>query len=467
MNSDCCQTKPPAIPRSLSPILLIFFFLFQITIILVFAEKGLAFVLSVILISALFLYSVFSVEKIFYIFAFYVAVAPDAHYLHYFPGFPISYTLQLAIPLFALVLLYWLTYLLKAKEQISFDSLDYTILAYLVFVVIAAVRGFFYGYKTLYFVWDLMSHLWYLSYFIFRYSPLKVNIKRFYDFVLLLVVIVSLEFIYGFTQTEGFIIFRRIVGKNIHLALFGISYIGATIIHGSTRGRKILFAFILPAIILAVFTSQQRSLWLGAIVVMLILVCMYLYSRRQSIIKNARKFLKIAAAVAAATIAVALLIQKQTMILLTVIARALIFVDPSLLKYDISWLIREREIATAMHDLGNRFLFGTGFGASIVSPDRRFILSAPDNAYFYLLWKMGITGLLCFIIIQYLFFKKCFIVLNRSKDTDERVFALTALLNTVGLMIVGLANTCITQYEYLIIWTAIIASIAIIARQYE
>lgn len=467
MHADFCQTEPMASPKWLDHVLFLLFLLFQVAIVLIVADRGLALVLSIFLAAVLFLYTFFSVERMFYLFTFYIAVAPDAYYLHYFPGFPISYTLQLAIPLFALVILYWLTYLIKAKEQIDFDSLDYTLLAYLAFVIIAAARGFFFGYRPLYFVWDVMSHLWYLSYFIFRYSPLRYNVKRFYDFVLLLVVIVSLEFVYGFLQTEGFIIFRRIVGKNIHLALFGISYIGATIIYGSARGRKILFALILPAIILAVFASQQRSLWFGAVVVMLILACMYLYSRRRSILQNARKLAKIAVAVAMAAITIAILVQKQTAVLMTIIARALIFLNPSLLRYDISWLIREREIAAAMHDLGGRLLFGTGFGAAIVSPDRHFILSAPDNAYFYLIWKMGIVGLLCFIIIQYLFFKKCFIVLNRSNDTDERVFALTALLNTVGLMIVGFANTCITQYEYLIIWTAIIASIAIIARKYE
>jgi len=463
----CHQTKLLTIPRWLDPVFLLLFLLCQIALILLFADRGLVVTVSLLIISILFLYTAFSVERIFYLFTFYVAVAPDPHYLHYFPGFPISYTLQLAIPLFALVLLYWLTYLLKANEQTTFDSLDYALLAYLVFVILAAARGFFYGYKPLYFVWDLMSHLWYLSYFVFRYSPLRLNIKKFYDFVLLLVVVISLEFIYGFTQTEGFIIFRRIVGKNIHLALFGISYVGATIIYGTTRGRKILFAMILPPIILAVLTSQQRSLWLGVVVVILILVCMYLYSRRQSIIENATKILKIATAIAATTFAISLLVQKQTMVFLTIIARTLIFLDPSLLKYDISWLIREREIAIALNNLGNQFLFGTGFGAWIVSPDRHFILSAPDNAYIYLFWKMGITGLLCFALIQYLFVRKCFVVLNRSKNSDERVFALTALLNTAGLIIVGFANTCITQYEYLIIWTAIIATITIIARQYE
>jgi preprotein translocase subunit Sss1 len=461
------QLNTLTIPDWTNRLFLLLFFFIQIILIFIFAEKGLSLIIILFLAFILFFYTAFSVERMFYLFTFYIAIAPDTLYLKYFPGFPISYTFKFAIPLFALVLFYWIIYLFKAKEQTNFKSLDYAILAYLVFVILSAVRGFFYGFKLLYFVWDLLSHLWYLGYFIFRYSPLRLNIKKFYDVILFFVFIISLEFIYGFTHTEGFIVFRRVVAKNIHLALFGISYIGATIIYGTTRSRKIVFAMILPIIIFAVLTCQQRSLWLSTILSILILACIFIYSRRHWITKNLKQLLKIMLIGILVISVIFFIVQNQTKLFLTIITRILIFINPSLLKYDLSWLIREREIATVLQDFGNQLLFGRGFGASIVSPDRHFILSAPDNAYVYLFWKMGITGLLSFIIIQYLFIRKCFLILHRTERPDEKIFALTGLLNTFGLIIVGFANTCIAQYEYLIIWTAIMAAIATVAHQYE
>jgi O-antigen ligase len=132
-----------------------------------------------------------------------------------------------------------------------------------------------------------------------------------------------------------------------------------------------------------------------------------------------------------------------------------------------SWLIREREISLALRDVIGQIIFGQGLGATIISPDRRFVLITPDNAYVYILWKMGVVGLISFLVMQFLFIKRCIFVLRRALVESDKIIALTGLLNIIGLLIVGFANACISQYEYLVIWTAIMGAVETTARKYE
>jgi len=457
------------IPKWAIPAFSMAFLIFQVILIIVFADKGLVPIIILFLALIVFICTAFSVDRTYYLFALYVAVAPNSIYLSYFPGITIYYWWRFAFLFFGLLLFYWVIYLSKNPQRADFRSLDYAIIVYLVLVFLSAIRGFLFGFQRHIVLWDLSPHLWYLCYFIFRYSPLKSNLRKFFDIILFYVVIVGLEFIYGFSQAEGFIFLRRIVSRNIHLALFAIPYIGATIIYGTKLIRKIVLTLLLPIILAAVFFSQQRSLWFAAFSTLIILGIIFMYSRRRWIVEHTKKLL-VMFATTILTIVIIFFIfgtQVKEELFITTLSRILVFIDPSLIEYDTSWLVRGKEIAAALESFPYQFLLGSGFGDSIVSPLRPLILISPDNAYVYLLWKMGIVGLSIFIIIHLLFIKRCFMILFRTESPDHKIFALTGLLNTFGLMIVGFANACISQYQFLVIWTAIIAAIEIIARQYE
>jgi ABC-type iron transport system FetAB permease component len=80
---------------------------------------------------------------------------------------------------------------------------------------------------------------------------------------------------------------------------------------------------------------------------------------------------------------------------------------------------------------------------------------------------MGVVGLISFLVMQFLFIKRCIFVLRRALVESDKIIALTGLLNIIGLLIVGFANACISQYEYLVIWTAIMGAVETTARKYE
>jgi len=65
------------------------------------------------------------------------------------------------------------------------------------------------------------------------------------------------------------------------------------------------------------------------------------------------------------------------------------------------------------------------------------------------------------------FFRRCYLILSKTKIPDEKIFILAAILNTIGIAIISFSNSAFSQYEYQIIWVAVIAAIETIAIKYD
>ncbi len=441
------------------------FFILQIIIIFFFAHDKIMPLIVFFMAGALLFLTFLSVERTYYLFACYIALAPSQTYLDYFPGIPIYYAIRFSLALFILLLLYWAIYLSQNNETFKLNALDYAIIAYLCICVLSTINGYYHGFSSDYIIGDLLHHLFYVVYFIFRFSPLKKNILRTYDIFFVLSILVGIEFLYGFSQTHGLIFIRRVVSRNIHLMPFAISFICSTFLYGASKKRTLIFLILLPLTLFSVFISQQRSLWLTTILTLLFFSIIYLYNKRSTIRIH---FKRIAFTGFGVLIAVGAILQfLKTPVKLLIGSRLLVFLNPRIIGFDISWLTRKSEIALALKDFSHQFLIGAGFGDTIVSTSRHFILFSPDNAYAYLLWKLGLLGLVTFLIIQVLFIKNCFNILRRSSEKNEKVFALTAFINTMNLLIIGFANASVSQYEFLLLWVGVMAAIAITSHKYE
>jgi len=112
-------------------------------------------------------------------------------------------------------------------------------------------------------------------------------------------------------------------------------------------------------------------------------------------------------------------------------------------------------------------LAGAGLGSTTISRHRYILQITLDNSYIYLLWKMGIVGLVSFLSIYYIVIRRCRLILKSSAVVRERIFAATMLINTIGLLIVGMTNVCIAHYRFIFVWLAAIAGIEAIARKYD
>lgn len=439
----------------------------QISCVILFAYKGLIIAIAPILVISFILFTAFSVEKIFFFLCFYIIIFEEYYYAQYFPGLPIYYLWPLATGLFVLLLIYWLIYLLKNQTSFQIKSLDILIIIFLFFVILSTLNGLLRGYDAKSWRWDILPYPFYLSYFIFIYSKLKTKTKFFYNIVLLLSIPVALTMIYTLSQLKGAILLQRIVTQNIHMMQFAIPYAGLIAIYSQSLKRRIICTLLLPIFVLAVIISQQRALLFTTFLSSFVLFIIFIKIVYKPLKKNTKLILMlIMIAVLIIPFVIIESITKESL-LLTFISRFYIFLNPTNFTSDASWQIRWQEIVRVLPQINENLIFGAGLGATTISRHRLILQITVDNSYVYVLWKMGIIGLLSFLSIHYMLIKRCRLVLKHTKIVDEKIFATTILLNTIGMLLIGVTNAGIAHYRFLFIWLALMASIELTARKYD
>ena len=125
-----------------------------------------------------------------------------------------------------------------------------------------------------------------------------------------------------------------------------------------------------------------------------------------------------------------------------------------------------RRVMNQWQDSWINILFGTGLGAAkkriAYNDTYPFIV---DNSYVFLLWKMGIVGLLSYLSLFFLFFKKGLYVFFHTTKVESKQLSSALMAGVAGLLVVGLSNTCLLLYRFIIIWALAIATIELLYRQ--
>lgn len=454
-------------PGKASNIYLILLFIIQVFIIILFAYKGILFVAGSLMVLFLLLFTAFSVERVFYLLLLYIVIFEEEFYTSRIPGFTLSYSWPIALGLFLLVMVYWAMGLSRQRYDFQLETLDLLVIIFLLLVLISAIRGYLLEYDSTAWRWEILPYPFYLSYFVFRFSQLKDNNRILKKVLLFAAAFVAFEMIYALTHFRLGIIFHRIVTKNVHIMQFAIPYAGLLAIYSNSPREKTISFLLLPAFVLAVIISQQRALMLTIFLTLIILLAIFIKVRFSTLEKR-KKRVVFTSLIVISMIAIFVIIIFITHkgLLYTVISRAVVFLSPQNLIRDQSWQIRWQEIVKIIPQIQRNFFLGTGFGATEISRLRFILKITVDNAYFYLLWKMGFLGLVCFLSIQLLAIKRCIIVSKRSLDTDEKIFSRAVLMNIIGLLFVAITNSCIVTYRLVFVWMTLISSIEVMARKY-
>lgn len=462
----------PPLHCKLSKIQLITFLsviLAQVICILVFAYEGILFVVAPLL-GILFLkYTALSVEKTFYFLVFYIIIFEEYYYAGRFAGLPIYFSWPVVSILVTMLALYWIIHLVNTRYRYVAKPLDVAIAIFVFLALMAAINGYLRGYDGKSWRWDVLPYYLYSGYFIFTYSKLKNNPKFLYYAILFLSVPVALEMIVALIQSRGAVLLQRIVTQNIHIMQFSIPFAGLSAIYASSRKERIVAGLLLPIFVVAVLISQQRALMLTIFLTLIALLIIYLKVKFASF-KQATRFLLSRALITIALVSVPFILIEiftKESLMLTIVSRFYIFLDPTNIVRDPSWQIRWQEIIKALPLIKENLILGAGLGATTISRHRLILQITLDNSYIYILWKMGILGLISFLSVYYLIIKRCVFVLKSTEINQERVFSIAVLINTVGLLIVGMTNVCIAHYRFIFVWLAAIAGIETIARKYD
>jgi hypothetical protein len=337
-----------------------------------------------------------------------------------------------------------------------------------ILAVLSALHGAFTNANFNVIYSELLYLLLYLFYFIAIDSYTSRHIKTLIYTIICISVIVSFEYILlAFEESEMSSIFiSRVVTQQPHLAQIAFPIcVGYLIFTGSLKTKLfMLFAAILN--LGMIFFSQQRGLWVG-IVFSLILLGGFRYLFDDFTVLRLIKYFFLVVFIFLIILGIFYVVDNLFFgsVFLTILSRISTL---SSLSTDASTNIRLLEIIRALKLWDNNvftILFGTGLGSSYMSINiERTYHYSLDNSYAIILWKMGLLGLVVFLLIYIHFIIKGFKIFIKTNDAGKKIIVASILSGIGGLMVIALTNACLVRYRFIIIWAILLGVIEIFYR---
>jgi hypothetical protein len=271
---------------------------------------------------------------------------------------------------------------------------------------------------------------------------------------------VSLTYLWIFVAGGGHV---RAASDQQHLLNVAIPVLSAVIILTDSIRNKLGAAALMLPMIPAVYVTQTRALWLY-VPFSIVLLAVMLAAHRHI---RARGLLVFTAFVGAA----ALVVLSYTMLTRGVGAghQALAERAGSLknLSADLSLASRVDLGFQAFARFARSPILGQGLGDYLhyrimPIPDRIFSL---DFSYMWVLWKLGIAGLVPLLGFYFLFLKRTWFVYRQTTDLFQRAAAAGVLVGFVALLMLGFESGILIVYRFNLVWAILMGSMESWTRQ--
>ncbi len=395
-------------------------------------------------------------------------------YAHIFKGvISVRLSWKNLYALYAIFLVYWIFSIILRKTKVRIGALGWSIIIYVSIAVLSFTYGLFNGYYSSMVALqrsEIFPQLMYLGFFVFITTKLRqINRKIIFDFFLFASTFIGLQLIYAFSK-NSIAAFTRINTITVQISLLAFPYVLGIFYFTKGIKRKIIFLIALLPISLGVLISLQRSLWLAVIVVFVGSLFIYFYKKGFSFTKIVGLLIAgIIGSLVMLTLAVWGLSRITSGAAVLVLLRR--FISLSNIQYlqvDTSGFVRMTEIRQALSKIhGIQWFFGRGIGDTFYSFLRTKTKTYFDNSYAWVLWKMGIIGLISFLSMFVIFFRRALFVLRKCTDKNDLIHTMTISLNMLGIMICSLGNASLIQFRYIIVWSVSMAMMEIIYRKYK
>ena len=302
-----------------------------------------------------------------------------------------------AIWIVLIIILLFVRHLREHRWRIDWTGLDWLVLAFLVYGFFNAIWGTYHSQNVFR---DLFYISLYCIYFVARFlfnTPAWIN--RFLVAILITSTVVAIEYILLQLQHLDIrsILISRVFTQQPHIGQVAIALLAATIIFSKRRMLRILALIILIPNFIMVILSQQRGLWLGLFFTLFTLLLLYYFQNGINIVRITKFGLSLILIVA--VMAGILIIAEKALnleFLSTVFLRLSTF---EILSIDLSVNLRLIQISRVLAEWKNHLFMGSGLGATFPRFIGARITDGIDNSYFFMLWKMGILGILPFLSI--------------------------------------------------------------------
>jgi hypothetical protein len=255
----------------------------------------------------------------------------------------------------------------------------------------------------------------------------------------------------------------RAVSDQQHLLNIAIPVLFALLILADNARQKLVAAALLVPMIPATYVTQTRALWLYiplSLVLLTVLLTVHRYIRARSL----------------ATLAVGVGLVLAAILGYTALTRgaesghrAIAVRAESLknLSSDLSLAERIDLAFQAYSRVSRQPLLGTGLGDHLryriiqVNEPLYFM----DFSYMWVLWKMGIMGLIPLLGLYFVFLKRTWFVYRHTTDQFQRAAASGIFVAFIGLMITGFESGILIIYRFNLVWAVLMGLMECWARQ--
>jgi O-antigen ligase len=450
------------ISSSLSGTFFLLFILAQLGFLLLFVLTGSPYPVLMVFFGCFLLYKIaFSVQHTVFLLSFYLIVFPDYGWGKNYPFFKFFVSYQVVTAFIFIAVLFWLARnALKDSHTINISAQDIAISVFLFSVLLSAFIGFLNGHQTKYIYKEFYFLSLYGVYFVVVKGITNPNwVRQFWKLLVIATFVASWQYLF-LTLSEvniGELLIGRVTTQQPHLAQLAIPYLASFFLFRSSFGKRIISFLVLVPILIMVFLSQQRSLWVGVPISIAIL---WIFSLLQKQISLRRIIRGIIGAIIFVLFVVGTLLLLDKLFAGSTVVTLAARLDTLLrIAEDKSALDRMAEISIALGQWKQNVLFGTGLGSTIHRVATHMRYDILDNSYAFILWKAGLLGFFAYMAMIILFYQRGLTMFRKVADVHNQRIIASTLSGFAGLMLIALTNNSLMLYRFVIVWAVLFASL--------
>jgi O-antigen ligase len=285
-------------------------------------------------------------------------------------------------------------------------------------------------------------------------------VRRLLKTIVVCAAVVSLVYLHRFVVSGGH---ERAASDQQHILNLVIPLLFAFLLLARSLKERLVVAGALLPMIPAVYVTQTRSLWLYIPFSIALLVVLYA-AHRHIRVRDMLILGGVAGFAALAILGYTMLTRGATAGHQAIAARVGTLRH---LSGDMSLAFRGDLGFQAFSRFVKHPILGTGLGDHlryrlVPQPDYFFFM---DFSYMWVLWKLGIIGLIPLLGLYFMFLKRTWFVYRHTADRFQRASASGILVAFIALLMVGFESGILIIYRFNLVWAILMGIMESWTRQ--
>jgi len=361
--------------------------------------------------------------------------------------FHYDYRLELysSTPLIILTLISIATYIYNgSNKRISKFYIRLPLLLMVLFFAFAGIVSILQGESTQDVSYQIFQFLLYLIIFPITYLIVERRLYHLVFYILLsIALIISIEYIFINTSVVG----KRFVTFQSGFLPIATAILFAYVLYQERTTKRIFALLLLVFIITGTFMTLTRSLWFTTFLIIILVYFFYLIAGKRMTVLKFLFFLMISIIPLLSLRDTGSDLQQSNKKIESVEYRTKSVSDPL---EDPSLLMRIELAYYAFERFTENYFLGSGLGDFLryqIFVDTSKPIYYPDSSWLYVLWKGGIVGFIFFLWIYVRFIKSSYFVLMNSPDTRVKYISLGLMAGFIGLSFLGIFSPLLVKYK--------------------